>query len=143
MTVYYDMCESNGYALIFPREIEVVPAGTTLYAMSRRNMNAEYQRYADIYDLKFIFDDDIPQISFFTVPYVDVFARDSTGGLFGTIGETTGISAVKDFLQMLESGRDWRTTMISNHDISFFQSRADAEQSFEFVDIRRDSPYID
>jgi hypothetical protein len=156
------MCESNGCALIFPREIEVVPAGTTLNSMSARAKNAEYQRYADIYDLKFIFDDDIPQIGFFTVPYVDVFARDSTGGLFGTIGETTSISAVapicyisdskecfliadslKDFLQMLESGRDWRTTMISNRDISFFQSKADAEQSFEFVDICRESPYID
>ena len=162
MTVYYDMCESNGCAAILPREIEVVPAGTTLCSMSARAKNAEYQKYADIYDLRFIFDDDIPQISFYTVPHVDIFARDSLGGLFGTIGQTTGIAVVapicyisdsnecflianslREFLQMLESGHDWRTAMISNRDISFFQSKADAEQSFEFVDIRRESPYID
>lgn len=51
--------------------------GTTLYPMSVKDKNTEYQRYADTYDLKFIFDDDIPQIDFYTVPRVDIFAKDS------------------------------------------------------------------
>jgi len=159
---YYDMCESNGCAAIFPREIELVPAGTTLNIMRAKARNAEYQKYEDIYDLRFIFDDDIPQISFYTVPHVDIFARDSMGGLFGTVGEATGISvaspicyisnsgdcflianSLRDFLQMLESGHDWRTAMISNHDITFFTSKAEAEQRFEFVDISQDAPSFD
>lgn len=160
--VYYDMCDNNGCAAIMPREIEAVPAGTTLYPMRARSKNAEYQKYADIYDLRFVFNDDIPQINFYTVPHVDIFARDSLGGLFGTIGQTTGIAVVapicyirdgkecflianslKIFIQMLESGQDWRTTMIPDHDITFFTSKADAERRFEFVGISRESPNID
>jgi len=160
--VYYDMCESNGYAAIFPREIELVPAGAKLHSMPVNVKNAEYQKYADIYDLRFIFDDDIPQIGFYTVPYVDIFARDSIGGLFGTVGQTTGISVaapicyisdsrdcfliangLRDFLQMLESGQDWRSAMITNHDITVFTSKADAEQHFEFVDISQGAPNFD
>lgn len=64
--VYYDVCGANGCAAIFPKEIEVIPAGTTLYSMNVKNKNMEYQKYADVYDLRFIFDDDIPQISFYT-----------------------------------------------------------------------------
>lgn len=37
--------------------------------------------------MRFIFDDDIPQIDFYTV----LFAKDSFGGLFGTVGQTTDI----------------------------------------------------
>lgn len=127
--VYYDVCEGNECAAIFSSKIKAVPAGTTLYPMSARDKNSEYQRYADVYDLKFIFDDDIPQISFYTVPQVDIFAKDSVGGLFGTVGQITDIhdvapicyinsslesfsvaNSLKIFLQMLASGCDWKTT---------------------------------
>lgn len=160
--VYYDVCESNGCVAIFPSEIKAVPAGTTLCPMSARDKNVEYQRYADMYDLRFIFDDDIPQISFYTVPQVDIFAKDSVGGLFGTVGQTTDIhdvapicyinssrecflvaNSLKTFLQILASGCDWKTTMLPDHDIIFFESMADAERSFEFVDIHRGFPNSD
>lgn len=113
-------------------------------------------------NLRFIFDDDIPQISFYTVPQVDIFAKASVGGLFGTVGQTTDMygtapicyinnskecfsvaDSPKAFLQMLASGYDWKSTMLPNHDIIFFQSKADAERSLEFIDIHRKYPNCD
>lgn len=151
--VYCDMLESKGCIAVFAKDVEVVPAGATLYSMSVKDKNAEYQKYADIYDLRFIFDDDIPQIDFYTVPRVDIFAKDSLGGLFGTFGQTTDIdnvapicyinksnrcfliaNSLKVFLQMLASECDWRTSMVPNNDIVFYKSKADAEHSLEFLE---------
>ncbi len=155
--VYWDTLESKGCAAILAKDVEVVPAGTTLYSMSVKNKNAEYQKYADAYDLRFIFDDDIPQVDFYTVPQVDIFARDSVGGLFGTVGQTTDIGdaapvcyinkskecfliadSLKAFLQMLSSDGDWRTRMVPDHDIVFYKSKADAEHSLEFLEIHQE-----
>lgn len=48
--VYYDVRESNGCVAIFSSAIGAVPGGTTLSPLSAGEKNAEYQRYADIYD---------------------------------------------------------------------------------------------
>lgn len=69
--LYWDVSESEGcigYIGVSAKDTEVVSAGTTLYLMSVKDKNTEYQRYADTYDLKFIFDDDIPQIGFIRFP---------------------------------------------------------------------------
>ncbi len=158
--LYWDVSESEGcigYIGVSAKDTEVVSAGTTLYPMSVKDKNTEYQRYADTYDLKFIFDDDIPQIGFYTVPRVGIFAKDSLGGLFGTIGKTTDIDdaapicyinkskesfsiadSLKVFLKMLASEYDWRTNMTPNHNIVFYKSKVDAENSLEFLKIRRE-----
>ncbi|WP_245975473.1 hypothetical protein [Oceanobacillus chungangensis] len=55
--------------------------------MSVYHKNEEYQKYANDYDIQFIFDDDIPHLEFNTVPYVDIMAIDSNGGFIGTVGQ--------------------------------------------------------
>jgi hypothetical protein len=160
--VYLDQCENEGRMAIIVKDVEAVPAGTTIYSMRARDRNATYQEYADAYDLRFIFDDDLPEVNFYAVPQVDIFAKDSVGGLFGTVGQTTDINdaapicyinnskecfsvadSLKAFLQMLASGCDWKATMRPDHDIIFFRSKADAEHRFEFIDVRREFPDID
>lgn len=155
--VYLDRLESKGCISVFVSNAEVVPAGTTCYSMSAKDKNAEYQKYIDLYDLRFIFDDDIPQIDFYTVPQVDTFAKDSLGGLFGTIGQTTDIDdaapicyinkskecfliaeSLKSFLQMLAVEYDWRASMVPNNDIVFYKSKADAQHNLEFLEMRQE-----
>lgn len=155
--IYWDVSEREGCIGVLGKDIELIPAGVTLYPLSVRNKNAEYQKYANSYDLRFIFDDDIPQIDFYTVPRVDVFAQDSLGGLFGTIGQITDIDDVapicyinknkecfmlannlRAFLQRLASECEWRTDMIPNPDILFYKSKADAEESLEFLAISQE-----
>jgi len=152
--IYLDRLEIRGGIGIYAADAELIPAGTTLYSMSVKHKNAEYKKYADTYDLKFIFDDDIPKIGFYTVPHVDIFAQDSLGGLFGTIGQITDIESdcpicyidknkncffvadsLKAFLDLLASEEDWKTHKTANHDVTFYQSKADAARSLDFLEV--------
>ncbi len=91
--VYLDKTEINNYIGVFVKDAEVIPTGTTIYYMSTKYKNEEYQKYADNYDIHFIFDDDIPTLSFYTVPQVDILARDSEGGFIGTVGQQSDLES--------------------------------------------------
>ena len=69
--------------------------GKTVYSMLVEDRDEEYQRYADEYDIHFIFDDKTVNIDFFTVPWIDIMAWDSEGGYIGTIGGTADIDVYK------------------------------------------------
>ena len=71
---------SNGCTAVYVKDAEVVPAGTTISSMPVKMKNREYQKYAEEYDICFIFDDHIPALPFYTVPWVDLMATDSRGG---------------------------------------------------------------
>jgi hypothetical protein len=152
--IYLDRLESKDAISVFIKNAEVIPAGATLYTMSVEYKNEDYQKYEDNYDLKFIFDNDIPQIDFYTVPRIDIFAQDSLGGLFGTIGEATDIDnnasicyinknkecfsiadSLKAFLKVLESEPDWRKNITPNNNVTFYKSREDAMKNLEFLEI--------
>src|SRR5574342_280836 len=85
--VYLDRTELTGAINVNLKDTEVIPAGTTIYRMSAYHKNEEYQKYANDYDIQFICDDDIPHLEFYTVPYVDIMAKDSKGGFIGTDGQ--------------------------------------------------------
>ncbi|WP_019155230.1 hypothetical protein [Robertmurraya massiliosenegalensis] len=85
--VYLDRTELTGAINVNLPDTEVIPAGTTIYPMSVYHKNEEYQKYANNYDIQFIFDNDIPHLEFYTVPYVDIIARDGKGGFIGTVGQ--------------------------------------------------------
>ena len=79
--VYIDRIKFNGCIAVLVPDAEVISAGTTVYPMDVEYKNEEYQKYADRYDIHFIFYDDVPNPDFYSVPQVDIFARDSEGGL--------------------------------------------------------------
>ena len=83
--IYIDRTEFTGAISVFSKDTEIISAGTTIYSMSVGDRNEEYQRYANDYDIQFIFDDYIPHLEFYTVPQVDIMAKDSRGGFIGTI----------------------------------------------------------
>ena len=62
--LYFDATEKNECIAIFSPQAEIVSAGTTVYAMPIKDWNEEYQRYADEYDIHFIFDNALPHIDF-------------------------------------------------------------------------------
>lgn len=91
--VYVDVTELDKCAFIVVKDKEVIKAGTTVYLMSSNEKNKNYQQYADNYDIHFIFDDDVSELSFYTVPQVYIFARDSEDGLIGTVGSMTDLES--------------------------------------------------
>ena len=149
--VYLDRTEFTGAIYVFSKDTEIRQAGTTIYSMSVNNKNEEYQKYANDYDIQFIFDDDIPHLEFYTVPYVDIMAKDSKGGFIGTVGQQCDLESDapicyinkelecliisengKDFLSNIES---WQDNLKPHDKMTVYRSKAEAEMELEFIDL--------
>ena len=91
--VYLDQTQAHECMSIYMKDVEIIHAGTTIYSMPVKDKNAEYERFANEYDIHFIFDDDIPHIDFYTIPQVDIMAIDSQGGFIGTIGQMSDLKS--------------------------------------------------
>ncbi|GIN41215.1 hypothetical protein [Heyndrickxia oleronia] len=149
--VYLDRTELTGAINVNLKDTEVIPAGTTIYPMSAHDKNEEYQKYANDYDIQFIFDDDIPHLEFYTVPYVDIMAKDSKGGYIGTVGKQCDLKSeasicyinrdlecliisenVKDFLSNIGT---WQENLKPYDKITVYRSKAEAETELEFIDL--------
>ena len=121
--------------------------------MEVSNKNDEYQRYADAYDIQFIFDDCVPKLRFYTVPLVDIVAKDSDGGFIGSLGQQFDLendSPIcyinkdlecfivsengKKFLENIES---WKKNLIPYDKITFYTSKEEAESKLDFFDLFR------
>lgn len=66
--VYLDVTQIDKCVCVVLKDKEVIKAGSTVCCMSSSEKNENYQQYSDDYDIQFIFDDDIPKLSFYTVP---------------------------------------------------------------------------
>ena len=149
--IYLDRTAFSGAVFVNLEDTEIISAGTTTNSMGVHNRNEEYQTYANDYDIQFIFDDDIPHLEFYTVPYVDIMAKDSKGGFIGTVGQQCDLKSEapicyinkelesfkisengKDFLSKVES---WRDNMKPYDKITVYRSKAEAETELEFIDL--------
>ena len=149
--IYIDRTEFTGAISVFSKDTEIISAGTTIYYMSVGDRNEEYQRYANDYDIQFIFDDYIPHLEFYTVPQVDIMAKDSRGGFIGTIGQSCDLESNApicyinkdlecfiiaengaDFLSNIES---WQNNLKPYNKIIFYRSKVEAEMKLEFIDL--------
>ncbi len=149
-TLYLDRT-GNRCIGISAKDINIVNAGTTIYAMPISDKNKEYNKIADKYDIHFIFDDNVPKIDFYTIPQVDIMATDSNGGYIGTIGQISDLESNapicyidknrkcyliaengKMFLNVLSI---WKTCLKEYNHITFYKSIDHAKQKVEFIDI--------
>lgn len=135
---------------VFVNDTEVILAGTPINTMSVKHKNNEYQRFAEEYDIHFIFEDRVPEIDFYTIPMVDVFARDSAGGYIGSVGQATNLKAntpicyidgekncyliAKNFREFLDSAYRWKEMLIPYNHVEFFESLEMAQKKYEFLD---------
>jgi len=149
--IFLDRTEFTGAIIVFLKDTEIILTGTTIFSMSVYNRNEEYQKYAHDYDIQFIFDDDIPDIEFYTVPHVDIMAKDRKGGFIGTVGQQCDLESDapicyinKDLecLLISENGEEFQNNIESWQDnlkpydkITVYRSRAAAETELEFIDL--------
>lgn len=101
--VFLDMTQNDNCISVFQKDTEVLQAGTTIYSMPIKDKNDEYQKFADYYDIHFIFDDNTVSIDFYTIPRVDIMAIDSQGGYIGTVG---GLSDVESNMPICYIDKD-------------------------------------
>ena len=152
--LYFDETEAHECMSLFIKDVEIIHAGTTVYSMPAAHKNSEYRKFADEYDIHFIFDDDIPHINFYTIPQVDIMATDSQGGFIGTIGQMTDLESdaqicyidnERNCYLIAENAKDfincapvWRNCLKDYNGITFYNSKSDAEKVVEFVDWKSD-----
>ncbi|MFS0862031.1 hypothetical protein [Fredinandcohnia sp. 179-A 10B2 NHS] len=149
--VYLDRTQLTGAISVNIEDTEVILAGTTIFPMSAHYKNEEYRKCASDYDIQFIFDDDIPHIEFFTVPHVDIMAKDSKGGFIGTVYQQCDSESdapicyinrdlecfiisenEEDFLSNIGT---WQDNLKPYDKITVYRSKAEAEMELEFLDL--------
>ena len=87
--IYYDSEEfekglcSDAFVM---KNMKPIPAGTSIFSMPHTEKNRKWKSFADKYDIHFIFENDIPEVDFYSVPQFHIMATDSNGGLIGIIG---------------------------------------------------------
>ena len=147
--VYLDTTQADMCISVYVNDAEVVLAGASVNAMSVKHKNSEYQKFAEKYDVHFIFADDVPKVDFYTVPMVDIFAVDSAGGYVGSVGQLTDLEAdipvcyidkeKKCYLiavngkEFLENVYQWKKNLVPYSEIEFLKSLEEAKEKFEFV----------
>jgi len=73
--------------------LKLVCAGKTILSMPASDRHEKaYQVLAEEYDVRFIFDDEIPKPEFYPIPQLGIFAVDSLGGCFGSTNVAVDIS---------------------------------------------------
>lgn len=145
---YLDATEA-GCTGVWLKDTEIIPAGTTVYSMSVKHKNEEYERFAKEYDIHFIFEDNIPVINFYTIPRVDIFAMDSKGGYIGTVGKLTDLESdapicyiakdkecyiiTENGAKFLELASKWQENLTAYDGIDFYASKEAAMQENAFL----------
>ena len=87
-TIYIDYGEvsQSGPLGIFSCEVQILYAGTVLHT-EQAKVRAEVPQYQEMAERAGVFfffeDEDIPNAPFFTVPYMELVARDRDGGWYG------------------------------------------------------------
>ena len=148
--IYLDMTE-NPCTSVFVKDATIIPAGTTIYSMPVKDKNDEYNSLAEKYDIHFIFDDHIPTIDFYSVPYVDIMATDSLGGFLGTLGEVSDLDSkaqicyidhnkkffiiASDFKDLLNNLSNWKEKAIPCEEIILYNSKEEAMGNHKFINI--------
>ena len=149
--VYLDRTKYTDCMAVYVRDAQVENAGATVYAMPVKDKNDAYERFAQEHGIWFIFADDVPQIAFFAVPQVDVFAHDGAGGYIGMAGQTADlqsdapvvyIDAQRRVYMLAERGAEfvanagnWREKLVPWEGIRLYNSREEAEKDIEFLEL--------
>lgn len=128
----------------------LVQAGTTCYLMPVTDKCAAYDQYAREWDICFLFEDDPPVLPFYAVPRLDVFARDSCGGLFATVGEGTDRNSpapicyidparqcflAAENLEQLIAAPRWRPRLTPMEGVTLYPGREAAMAELAFFDL--------
>ena len=155
-SVYYDIDE---FEKIFSstsfiwQNAKPIPAGISIFSMPDTEKNKKWKSFADMYDIRFIFDDNIPEVDFYAVPQFHIMATDSNGGLIGIVGGKDSlnthlpiayVSANREVFIVSSSGhsfieniKQWKKHLEPYDKLKLFDSKEAAKREKPFLDIEQ------
>lgn len=153
--IYVDLKANDGAGAIgfFKSKGKVIFCGSEVYAMDKSEKSGEYETFAKENDIRFLFDDFIPEVPFYTVPYTSIAALTSDGGFIASVGKPFDLYdkmeivyiaknrkcflITEDSTKFLSLASHWRDVLTPYDKIEFFDSKADAEKKYMIEDIPR------
>ena len=156
MTQYVDLTKTEGCIGILPENGEtIVLTGVSVNSMPLSVKQREGELYADFakkHGIHFIFDDDIPEIDFYSVPRLDIGARDNDGGFIASVSESFSLSdsiclvyispdrkcylLTKDATEFLTIVSDWRYD-----GVTLYPTKDKAREKYEIIDFEKTEQY--
>lgn len=161
MIQYLDMTQAKGCFGLIPENGEIIVlTGVSVYSMPlsvKRDEGEVYNDFGRKYGIHFIFDDDIPEIDFYSVPRLDIGARDNDGGFIASVSEPFSlrdsvpliyISAdrkcyllTKDATEFLTIVSDWKNRLTPFNEVTLYPSKDDARKDYEIIDLEKTEQY--
>lgn len=163
MIQYIDMTKADGCFGVIPENGEtIVFTGVSINSMPLSVKRKEGEVYADFakkYGIHFIFDDDIPDIDFYSVPRLDIGAKDDVGGFIASVTEPFSLSdpislvyispdrqcylITKDATEFLSIVSEWRDRLIPFDGVTLYASKEKVKQEYEIIDFEKTKEYRD
>lgn len=163
MIQYMDMTKAEGCFGVIPENGEsIVFTGVSINSMPLSVKRKEGKLYADCakkYGVHFIFDDDIPDIDFYSVPRLDIGAKDDDGGFIASISEPFSLSdpisliyispdrhcylITNDATEFLSIVSDWKSRLVPFDGITLYASKDKAKEKYEIIDFEKTKEYQD
>ena len=150
--IYYDYEQfrrEDGPTSFFINDAEAMPAGTEIYAMPVEDKSDEYDRVSKKNGIYFIFEDNIPENPFYSVPYLCLFATDGGNGFFACKhipdvefeepifyipGRKKVYRVAESLEELISGGRSWQEKLRQSRKVKLYDSRSRAEMNEPFVD---------
>lgn len=133
--------------------IDFILAGAIISSVMPIKYKNDYLELEEKHNIYFIFDDNIPQIKFYTVPLIDIFAIDKLGGYYGAVGTTaelddleTPICYINENKQIYKAANNLREFLFESENasellkepmsgIKLFNSLVDAKEQLDFLEV--------
>ena len=161
MTQYIDLTKTEGcIGLLAENRETIVLTGVSVNSMPLSVKEREGELYADFaakYGIHFIFDDDIPEIDFYSVPRLDIGARDNDGGFIASVSESFSLSdpiclvyisadrkcylLTKDATEFLSIVSDWKGRLTPFEEVTLYPSKDDARKNYQIIDFEKTEQY--
>lgn len=161
MTHYVDMTNLNECMAILPNPGDtIVLTGVSINSMPMSVKRREGELYADFarkYGIHFIFDDEKPDIDFYSVPRLDIAATDGNGGFIASLEEPfdlrhpvplvyisperKGYLITGDSSEFLSIADSWRSHLTPCDSFRLFATKEMAKAEYNIVDFEKTDLY--
>lgn len=150
--LYFDFSESSEAIGIIKENALVLPAGASVYAMPLKDKNGAYKRIETDCDVHFIFEDNVPEIDFYAVPFINIFAHDSSAGMLASVGGIADfesdqkiiyISSDRSIYLAADNGQEflkniafWKENLKPFLSVELFPDINKAKERYSFIDLK-------
>ena len=157
MTRYFDMTNVHGCIGFIPENGEkIVLTGVSISAMPlsvKRKEAQAYEQFAQAYGIRFLFEDDTPNVPFYSVPRLDIAAVDDSGGFIASVVEPFCLDEsvplvyiskecrcyliTDDSTKLLSIAHCWRDQLQPYAEVQLFPTKDDARMVYNIEDVEK------